>query len=270
MAARLIEGIIMDEEKIESRWQDLLSWYEENEIDRAVVAFSGGKDSTLVLDSALEALEDVKAVIIDDKIYPEWEIEEAKRRAEDLEAEFKTIETSKLSNPDLRGNPSDRCYHCKKELFESIEEPGTVLEGTNATEAEGHRPGLEAVEEYGRAPLKETGLEEDEIREILRWRGREVWDRPSFACLASRFPTERELTEERLERVERVEKKLFDLGIEQLRLRDFGDTARIEVWPEDMNKVIDNREKIVKWMKEEDYDKLFLDLEGYRTGSISQ
>ncbi len=260
----------MDEEMIESRWKDLLSWYEENDIDKAVVAFSGGKDSTLVLDSALEAVEDVKAVIIDDKMYPRWEIEEAKKRAEDLGAEYEMIKTSKLSNPDLKANPSDRCYYCKKELFESIEEPGTVLEGTNATEAQGHRPGLEAVEEYGRAPLKDTGLEEKEIREILRWRGREVWDRPSFACLASRFPAGRELSGKRLEKVERVERKLFDLGLSQLRLRDFGDTARIEVWPEDMDKVIENRDKIIEWLRKEDYDKIFLDLEGYRTGSISE
>jgi len=260
----------MEERKVKSRWNDLLCWYEDNDIKRALVAFSGGKDSTLVLDSALEAVEGVKAFIIDDVMYPDWEIEEAISRAEDLGAEYEIIETSKLSNKDLRENPEDRCYHCKKELFGSIDEEGTVLEGTNATEAEGHRPGLKAVKEYGRAPLLETGMREEEIREILRWRGREVWERPSFACLASRFPTGSELTEDSLERVERIEEKIFDLDVRQLRIRDFGETARIEVWPEDMKKLLDNRDEILHWFDEEGYEKVFLDLKGYRTGSISE
>lgn len=260
----------MDERKVRERWNDLLEWYEDNDIERALVAFSGGKDSTLVLDSALKAVEEVKAFIIDDFMYPDWEIEEAISRAEDFGVKYEIIETSKLSNKDLRGNLEDRCYHCKKELFGSINEEGTVLEGTNATEAEGHRPGLKAVKEYGRAPLLETGMREEEIREILKWRGRDVWERPSFACLASRFPAGRELTEERLERVERIEDKIFDLDVRQLRVRDFGDTARIEVWPEDMKKLLENREEILRWFEEEDYDKVFLDLKGYRTGSISE
>ncbi|MBS3790739.1 MAG: ATP-dependent sacrificial sulfur transferase LarE [Candidatus Thermoplasmatota archaeon] len=260
----------MDEKEIEKRWDDLLDWYEENDIKRALVAFSGGKDSTLVLDSAVEAVEDVKAFIIDDVMYPDWEIEEAISRAEEIGSEYELVETSKLSNEELKQNTRERCYHCKKELFNSIDEEGTVLEGTNASEAQGHRPGLKAVEKYGHAPLLEIGMKEDEIREILRWRGRDVWDRPSFACLASRFPAGTELTKNRLRKVERIEDEIFGLGVRQLRVRDFGETARIEVWPEDMEKIIANREKIVRWLKDEGYEKVFLDLEGYRTGSISQ
>ncbi len=260
----------MDEKEIESRWNDLLDWYKENDIERALVAFSGGKDSTLVLDSAVRALENVKAFIIDDVMYPDWEIKEAVSRAEKLGADYEIIKTSKLSNEDLRRNPEDRCYYCKRELFASIEEEGIVLEGTNATEVKGHRPGLEAVKEQGRAPLLETGMEEEEIREILKWRGREVWDRPSFACLASRFPSGTELSEEKLKKVERLEDKIFELGVRQLRIRDFDEVARIEVWLEDMSKLLENREEIIGWFKEEGYEKVFLDLEGYRTGSISQ
>ncbi|MFP4608553.1 MAG: ATP-dependent sacrificial sulfur transferase LarE [Candidatus Aenigmatarchaeota archaeon] len=259
----------MDETEIERRWRELLDWYEENDVTKALVAFSGGKDSTLVLDSALEALEDVKAVIVDDVIYPEKETTEAKERAEEMGAEHEILRTDKLSNENFRANPPDRCYYCKKELFESIDGDGVILEGTNATEVEGHRPGLKGVEECARAPLLESGITEDEVREILKWRGRKVWDRPSFACIASRFPPGRELTEEELKKVERIENRLFDLGIKQLRIRHFGDTARIEVWPEDMKIVIDNRKKIVRWLKKEGYDKMFLDLEGYITGSIS-
>ncbi len=260
----------MDQGEIEGRWEELLNWYEENDIEKASVAFSGGKDSTLVLDSATEALDNVKAYIVNDYIYPDFEIEDAIEKAESIGSDYEILETSKLSNEDFQKNPKDRCFYCKKELFDAIDADGIILEGTNASEVSGHRPGLEAVREYARAPLLETGLEEDEIREILKWRGYEVWDRPSFACLASRFPTGTELTKERLEKVESIEEKLFDLGVQQLRLRHFGDTARIEVWPEEMDKIIDNREKIIEWLKKEGYENMFLDLEGYRTGSISE
>jgi len=247
----------------------LLEWYSENDIDKAHVAYSGGKDSTLVLDSAVEALDDVQAVIIDDAMYPDQEIEEAKSMAEDIGAEYQVIETDKLANEELKDNPPERCYHCKKELFDSIEGEGTILEGTNASEVKGHRPGVKAVKEHARAPLLERGIGEEEVREILKWRGIQVWDKPSFACLASRFPSGKELSEDELKRVERIEKRLFDLGVEQLRVRHFGDTARIEVWPEDMQKIIDHRDEIVDLLKREDFENLFLDLEGYRTGSIS-
>ncbi len=260
---------MMNLSEIKSCWDELLEWYDKNNISNALVAFSGGKDSTLVLDSAFEALDDVIAVIIDDVMYPDKEIEEAIKLSEEIGAEYQVIETDKLSNENLKNNPPERCYHCKKELFSSIEGEGTILEGTNASEVKGHRPGLEAVKDYARAPLLENDIGEEEVRDILRWRGREIWDKPSFACLASRIPTGTELTKEELEKIERIEKKIFGLGVKQLRLRDFGDAARIEVWPEDMEKIIENREKIVKWLKDEGYEKIFLDIEGYRCGSIS-
>ncbi len=260
----------MDVSEIERRWYELLQWYQKDDLDGAVVAFSGGKDSTLVLDSAVEALEDVEAVIINDAMYPEREIEEAKEMVEKIGAEYRTVKTDKLANDDLKANPPDRCYHCKKELFRSIGVDKPILEGTNASEVKGHRPGLEAVKEHAEAPLLEVGIEEEEVRKILKWRERDVWDKPSFACLASRFPTGTELTKKRLERVERIEDKIFELGVRQLRVRDFEEDAHIEVWPEDMKKILENRKKIIGWLKDEGYEKVFLDLEGYRTGSISQ
>ncbi len=259
--------------KIERGWNELLDWFSQNEITDAVVAFSGGKDSTLVLDAALQTRGEVKAVIIDAEIYPRREVKEAEQKAEEMDAETEVIKVSRLDDDEFSSNKEDRCYHCKKRLFQEIKDrlgqDITILEGTNASEVEGHRPGLKAVKEHARAPLLETGLKEKDVRAILNWRGHDIWDKPSFACLATRFPYGRELTQEGLARVERLEEKLFSLGLKQLRVRDLGDTARIEVLPEDMYKILENREKVNKWLKDEDYENLFLDLEGYRTGSLS-
>ncbi len=260
----------MTEERIKKIWDRLLDWYEEESIEKAVVAFSGGKDSTLVLISAMEALDDVKAAIVDAEIYPEKEIEDAVGFAEELEVEHEVIKTKKLQDENFAENPENKCYYCKKDLFELLRDERTILEGTNASEVKGHRPGFEAVKEYAKAPLYEVGIEEDDVRDILKWKGIEVWDKPSFACLATRFPVGKRLTKEKLERIERVENEIFSLGVKQLRIRDFEDTVRIEVWPEDMDIILENREKIIKSLKDEGYEKVFLDLEGYKTGSISK
>lgn len=260
-----------DREKAKRLWEDLLDWYEEEEIQNTVVAFSGGKDSTLILDSAMNAVEELKAIIFDSEIYADWETRAAVEKAEDMGVDFEVREVKKLKDENFSSNPEDRCYYCKKQLFdELIDERGVILEGTNASEIKGHRPGFEAVKEHAKTPLVEVGLEDEDVRNILKWRGHDVWDRPSFACLASRFPTGRELTEERLRKIERVEEKIFDLGIDQLRVRDFGDEARIEVWEKDMEKILKNREKVINWLKDEGYERILLDLEGYRTGSISE
>lgn len=255
---------------IKSTWQKLLDWYEKEDISEAQVAYSGGKDSTLVLDSAREVLDDIEAIIIDAEVYPDREVKEAIERVKSLGVPFEVKKTNKLKDEEFCSNTEERCYHCKLQLFSSMDDDKIILEGTNATEVEGHRPGVEAVGEHARAPLLETGIGEEEVRAILKWRGFDVWDKPSFACLASRFPTGRELTEERLKRVEKIEDRIFNLDVDQLRVRDLGDTARIEVWPKDVDKIMDNRERIVKWCKEEGYSHVSLDLEGYRTGSISE
>lgn len=251
-------------------WNKLLGWYWKEGIQKAIVSYSGGKDSTLVLDSALEVVKDVKAVIVDAEVYPKREVREAVKRAEQLGAKWEVVRDSKLEDENFAKNGQNRCYYCKKKLLLLLENDATILEGTNASEVRGHRPGLRAVKEHAKSPLLEVGLGDKEVRGLLRWRGREVWNRPSFACLASRFPTGRRLTEGRLSRVERVEDRLFELGIKQLRVRDFGKMARIEVWPEDMSIIIENRAQVLKWLKEEGYKRILLDLEGYRTGSISE
>ncbi|MFP4050537.1 MAG: ATP-dependent sacrificial sulfur transferase LarE [Thermoplasmata archaeon] len=260
----------MVKDRLKKLWNKLLDWYAEENISEAVVAFSGGKDSTLVLISAMEVLEDIKAVIVDAEVYPEKEIENAVSLAERLGVNYEVIQTCKLEDERFASNPENKCYYCKKQMFDLLEDEGKILEGTNASEVKGHRPGFEAVKEHARAPLYELGIEEEDVRGILEWIGIEVWDKPSFACLATRFPTGERLTEEKLDRVERVEDGIFSFGVKQLRVRDFGNTARIEVWPEDMMVILENREKIIKSLKDEGYENIFLDLEGYRTGSISK
>lgn len=260
----------MTESNVKKLWGDLINWYRQEDIEEALVAFSGGKDSTLVLISAMEALDDVKAVIVDAEIYPEKEIEDAVRLAENFSVKYELIETKKLGDDRFAENPENKCYYCKKQLFKILEGERTILEGTNATEVKGHRPGFEAVKEHARAPLYELCIAEEEVRDILEWKDIDVSDKPSFACLATRFPVGERLTEEKLERVERVEDEIFSYGVEQLRVRDFGDSARIEVWSDDMEKILKNREKIIKLLKDEGYENIFLDLEGYRTGSISK
>ena len=260
----------MVEERLRKLWNKLIDWYDKNGIEESVVAFSGGKDSTLVLISALESLDYVKAVIVDAEVYPDKETKDAVDMAEEIGVDYEVMETRKLEDEIFASNPENKCYYCKKQLFELLNDERTILEGTNASEVEGHRPGFEAVKEHARAPLYEVGIEEKDVREILKWKGFDVWDKPSYACLATRFPERERLTEEKLDRIERIENEIFSFGVKQLRVRDFGDTARIEVWPEDMNIILENREKIIKRLKDEGYENIFLDIEGYRTGSISK
>lgn len=221
------------------------------------------------MDSAVKSLDNVKAIIIDAEIYPDREVKEAVKTVKTFDVPFEVIESSKLGNEDFRNNGDNRCYHCKVQLFSSLNHDKTILEGTNASEVKGHRPGLKAVKKYARAPLLETGISEQDVRDILRWRRHDVWDKPSFACLASRFPSGIKLTEKKLKVVENIEEKIFNLGVEQLRVRTLGETARIEVWTEDLDKIVNNREKIIMWCKDEGFKHVSLDLQGYRTGSIS-
>ncbi len=244
------------------------------------VAFSGGVDSTLLLLAAREALGDrVVAVIGRSPTYPVHEEAEATALAERLGVRIRIVTTLEAESEAWRANPPDRCFHCKRALLRSVravaEEEGlpAVAEGSNADDAGHHRPGMRAVREGGALqPLLEVGLTKAEIRDLAHARGLPVWDRPSLACLASRIPYGEPITPERLERVARAESGVRALGFRQVRVRDHGALARLEVESVDLARFADPalRERVTAVLEAAGYTWSCLDLRGYRTGAMDE
>jgi uncharacterized protein len=247
---------------------------------KVLVAFSGGVDSTLLLKVASDVLsKNVMAVIATSETYPGKEIENAGKLARRLKVRHKVIATHELDNPDFLRNPPERCYHCKKELFGALasiaREEGIpfVLDGSNQDDLLDFRPGAKAAKELGiRSPLREAGLTKAEIRELSRWFRLPTWDKPSLACLASRFPYHTPIEEESLRRIGAAEDFLRELGFRQVRVRHHGPIARIEVEPGEfpcfLKKGLPGR--VSARFKELGYNYVSLDLDGYRTGSMNE
>ena len=246
----------------------------------AVVAFSSGVDSTFLLRVAHEELgEHVVAATIRSHTFPKRELDEATAfcRAEGVRHEV--IDSEELDIPGFAENPPDRCYHCKRELFSKLlafaRENGlaAVLEGSNLDDDGDYRPGRRAIQELGIvSPLHEVGLTKAEIRALSREMGLPTSDKPSFACLASRFPYGERITAAALERVEKAEQWLLDagLGLTQLRVRSHGDLARIEVPPHDIPRLAARAAEIAAAFKELGFAYVTLDLRGYRTGRMNE
>jgi uncharacterized protein len=242
------------------------------------VAFSGGVDSSTLAALALKAQGDTAiAITADCQSLPRDELESAKRTAESLGIKHIIVPYNELEEPGFADNPVDRCYHCKKGLYRNLlqlaQKSGLeiVADGTNASEMTGQRPGHRAALEYGiKTPFADFGITKNEIRKMAKCLGLSIWDKPQQACLSSRFPYGHLITEEGLARVEAAEQFLAHLGIVQLRVRDYGRSARIEVQPDDLSYIIKNREVVVKRLRDLGYTYITLDLEGFRSGSMNE
>ncbi len=252
-----------------------------HELGRVVVAFSGGVDSTLLLRAALETLgsEHVLAVIGDSESYPSRELAEATRLAEELGARCMVVHSEEMADARYVANPSNRCYFCKSDLFSRLtalaQQQGyaAVLDGNNADDVGDWRPGQQAGRELGvRSPLMEIGMTKAEVRELSRALGLSTWDKPSFACLASRIPYGTPITRDALTTIEAAEDFLRDLGFPQVRVRHHGEVARIEVAPAEIVRLVEpaTRARVTARLRELGYRYVTLDLQGYRTGSMNE
>lgn len=250
-------------------------------MERVLVAFSGGVDSTLLLKVARDTLGDqnVIAVTALSPLYPERELVGTKNLAQAFGVKHLLIESNELEIDGFSKNPSNRCYYCKKELFEKLLKLSKdfgipwVIEGSTLDDEKDHRPGRAAIRELGiRSPLKEAMFTKTDVRELSKTIGLITWDKPSFACLASRFPYGEEITLSGLKMVDEAENFLFGLGFKQVRVRHYQSLARIELYPEEMGRLMDGslREKVVSRLKSIGYHYITLDLQGFRSGSMNE
>lgn len=243
----------------------------------ALVALSGGLDSSFVLARAIKCGLRTLAVTGVSPTTPPQDIEDARAMTAALGAEHLMVETSEMSDPDFTGNSKERCYHCKRILFgqlsaiASARGIGAVLDGSTADDLNDYRPGRRAAAEMGvRSPLLEAGLSKDEIRAEARRMGLAVWDKPASPCLSSRFPYGVAITAGGLERVMKAEQHLRGLGFAPLRVRDHGGMARIEVPSQMITEAVAQREGIVAALKKLGYKYVSLDLEGFESGRLNR
>jgi pyridinium-3,5-biscarboxylic acid mononucleotide sulfurtransferase len=263
---------------IEQKWEHLKALL--HDMQDAVLAYSGGVDSSLLLRAASEIMGPrLIAVTAVSETYPAGELPAAAEFARSLGVTHKVLHTGELTSEAFVSNTPDRCYHCKKELFEKLrriaetEGIAAVIEGSNTDDLRDHRPGRKAAQEFGvRSPLMEAGLSKAEVRELARKLNLAVWDKPSLACLSSRIPYGTRITTQILETVQSAEDQLRVLGFRQLRVRHHGDTARIEISRNDFRLLLndDVAARITTALKKMGYTYICVDLEGYRTGSMNE
>jgi uncharacterized protein len=270
----VLEGNNELQEKFDSLKQYLM------ELQSVAVAFSSGVDSTFLLKTAHDLLGDkVIAVTAKSCSFPKRELEEAIAFCKKEGIRHFIVESEELEIEGFRQNPKNRCYLCKKELFEKIktlaaeENIAAVAEGSNMDDNGDYRPGLMAVAELDvKSPLRHALLTKQDIRLLSKELGLPTWEKQSFACLSSRFVYGETITEEKLSMVDKAEQLLLDMGFKQVRVRIHGMMARIEILPEEFESLMkqENRERIAKSFKEYGFTYVTLDLMGYRMGSMNE
>jgi uncharacterized protein len=259
------------------KFDDLLSFLRLAE--SAVLAYSGGVDSSFLLKAMAVSGIRFLAVTAFSETMPEKDFNHALSFTKETGVEHLVIHTDELSNESFVSNPPDRCFFCKEELFRKLREIAAerssehLFDGTNIDDLSDYRPGLKAAALYGvRSPLAESGFAKEDIRRMSRELGLSTWDRPSSPCLSSRFPYGRRITISGLRQVEQAEEFLREFGLQEVRVRNHGDIARIEVSEKDMQVLLatDNRRKITEALKALGFSFVSLDLEGHISGSMNR
>lgn len=244
---------------------DLKHFFQEN--PKAALAFSGGVDSAYLLYAAMHCGAQVKAYYVQTAFQPQFELDDARRLVKELGACLEILPLNILSCPEVAANPKDRCYHCKRQIFSAIQAAAArdgfpvLLDGTNASDDVSDRPGMRALRELAvRSPLRECGLTKGQIREVSREAGLFTWDKPAYACLATRIPTGEPVTLEKLQHTEAAEDALAAMGLLDFRVRLQGSCARLQVREADMPQVLGKRAQIIEELKQY-YSGVVLDLE---------
>jgi pyridinium-3,5-biscarboxylic acid mononucleotide sulfurtransferase len=251
------------------------------DMEKVVVAYSGGVDSAFLLKVAVDALGsgNVRAVLAISPTYPSREYQKALETAAGIGIRAEIIHTRETDDPKFSNNPIDRCYFCKHELFTKIAglmETGdfrNMVDGSNIDDLSDHRPGKKALREKNvRSPLQEAGLTKSEIRVLSRELGLTTWNKDALACLSSRFPYGESIDLQKLQMVDAAENFLSDLGFSNIRARHEKNTLRIEITPSEIKRLADDqlRLQLVDKMKELGYRYISIDLEGYRQGSLNE
>ena len=234
---------------------------------KVALAFSGGVDSAYLLYAALNCGAQVRAYYVKSAFQPQFELNDAIRLAAELGADMRVLDVDVLCDPQITANPADRCYYCKNSIFKAIlkaaAEDGfsVLMDGTNASDDAGDRPGMRALRELEvRSPLRECGLTKAKVRQLSKEAGLFTWDKPAYACLATRIPTGEEITKEKLQRTEQAEEYLFSAGFTDFRVRMMGGAARIQVPEHQLPHLLNKRQELLNEFKKY-YSDVLLDLE---------
>lgn len=263
---------------LQQKWEQLTALMAE--MNQALVAYSGGIDSTLMAKVAYDVLGDraLAVTAMSPSLLPE-DLEDAQVQAAQIGIRHELVQTHELDNPNYAANPVNRCYFCKSELHDTLKplalERGYpyVIDGVNADDLHDYRPGIQAAKERGaRSPLAEVGLTKQDVRDLSRYLGLSWWDKPSQPCLSSRFPYGEEITIAKLQRVGRAEVYLRRMGLRDLRVRSAGDTARIELPAEQLKEFVLTTDlpQLVQAFQDLGFLYVTLDLEGFRSGKLNQ